>query len=132
MTDTQQMIGVRLRKIREQCEEAYSVLHGEDFIAKGEMYRNEHNRFQDFLNRICEERIHGKNEALRRLARIEMDYFEDMQFTSVTYLTPFLKDEVMSEQDAEEEASELRLEYILDTIEQLLRSLLLEYFQVKT
>lgn len=74
------------------------------------------------MERLQEESLNGRNEALRSIAGVELELFHMMSQDTIPDIVPLLQSEGMDSKEAKEEAVLLCLEYLLDTAFQSLRS----------
>lgn len=122
MTKYAGQISTGLSRIRQQCTAAQAVLSADSEEERESLYRIERQRFGEFLERLQDESVNGRNEALRNLADAELGLFRMMRWDAISDIVPLLQSEGMDSKEAKEEAVSLYLEYLLETVDQSLRS----------
>ena len=122
MTKYTEQINTGLSRIMQQCTAAQTVLSSCSEEERQSLYRIESQQFAEFLERLQDESLNGRNEALRKLAVAELGLFRMMRLDAISDIVPLLQSEGMDSKAAKEEAVSLCLEYLLETVDQSLRS----------
>ncbi len=122
----------KIQKLNKKCEYVQSVMEGNDPKAKEDILFKEKREYHVLMERLEDQSKNGKSEALRNLASIQYKYFSSLDELVKQRLAKLLKSEDMNTEDAENEAIGLYAEYMLDSIEQSLRSaFLVDMQQIK-
>ena len=122
MTKYAEQISTGLSLILKQCTAAQTVLSSCSEEERERFYCRERQRSAEFMERLQEESLNGRNEALRSIAGVELELFQMMSQDTIPDIVPLLQSEGMDSKEAKEEAVLLCLEYLLDTAFQSLRS----------
>ena len=122
MTKYAEQISTGLSLILQQCTAAQTVLSSCSEEERERFYCRERQRSAEFMERLQEESLNGRNEALRNLAVAELGLCRMMRWDAISDIVPLLQSEGMDSKAAKEEAVSLCLEYLLETVDQSLRS----------
>ena len=132
MKDVELSLYEKIKKLNKKCEYVQSVMEGNDLKAKEDIFLKEEKEYHILMERLEDQSTNGKSEALRNLAIIQYKYFTSLDELVKQRLAKLLKGEDMNTEDAVNEAVGLYAEYMLDSIEQSLRSaFLVDMQQIK-
>lgn len=132
MKNEKQALYEKIQKLNKKCEHVQSVMEGNDPKAKEDILFEEKKEYHVLMERLEDQSKNGKSEALRNLASIQYKYFSSLDELVKLRLAKLLKSEDMNTEDAENEAIGLYAEYMLNSIEQSLRSaFLVDMKQIK-